>query len=376
MIQNFEDVAPSARLLSVALQSCLGLRQEVSAAAATAAGADAAPSAAAAAAAAMMAPIDAALPAIVDIAIDRLQGLKKRTLDPATGVVSERRGPHPPKSLREVLLRLVADALSYDAAATLNAIGAATGAGPDGVAKFFEVWITLLTATKAVEQKGTKSGDGGGGGGGASPQLENFKKLADKKSAVLGLAAALSAPPGSLPPAVEAGAAHVLAAAMGLLSAWKEQRAKREKESGGNGGGATRSSSMPGWGNSDSDDDEDEDQEEDAEAAVQRLAAAAAKRAEKVAAGGGGESDDDDDDSDDDYDGSWDSSDSDAGDDDEAESPLAGVDPRAVLLSSVTVARQIGRLAGIEHDLAMRGALEALAAEVGGGGAGEAPREA
>ena len=388
LIQDFEEVAPAARLLSIALQACCRLRQEIiaegsdasaaaagagaaAAAAAVAAGAGAAAAAAAAAAVAhSLAPLDASLPAIVNIAVDRLQGLKKRKVDPATGQVTERRGPQPPKRLREVLLRVVADALSYDAAATLNAIGLSTGAGAEGVAKFFEIWIMLATAKGGGKKKKKKNDQG--------VALENFKRAADKKSAVLGFAATLSAPPGSLPPAVEAGAGHVLSAALGLLSAWREQRARSEREEdelrgGGGGGGGGRK--MAGWGVGSSDDDDDddegaEDEEEgedgDADVYVRRLAAAAAKRAAKVAAGGE-DSDDDDDDSDDsDDDDGW-GSDSDDDYEDEADSPLLAVDPRAVLLASVNAARQLGRLAGIEHDAGMRGTLEALAAEVGGG---------
>ena len=390
LIHDFEEVAPAARLLSLALQSCCRLRQEAVAAGA-AAGGDTGAAAAAAAVAQSLAPIDAALPAIVNIAVDRLQGVRKRKLDPATGAITERRGPQPPKLLREVLLRVVADALSYDAGATLNAIGASTGAGAEGVSTFFEIWITLATATKSAEGKKKASSSGGGGGGGAvlAPALENFKKAADKKSAVLGLAATLSAPPGSLPPAVEAGAGHVLSAALGLLSAWREQRAESEKRSGGSGGGgggegAAARGGVPGWGGGSSDDDDeggggrgdddgddDDGDDGDSDAYVRRLAAAAAKRAAKVAAGGGGggdegENDDgSDDDDDSDYSG-W-GSDSDDDDEDEADSPLLAVDPRAMLLSSVNTARQLGRLVGIEHDSGMRAALEALAAEVGGG---------
>jgi hypothetical protein len=366
LVHDFEEVAPAARLLSVALQSCCRLRREGLAAGAQAGGAAGA-QAAAAAVAQSLAPIDAALPAIVNIAVDRLQGSRKRKLDRATGQVTERRGPPPPKLLREVLLRVVADALTYDAAAALRAIGAATGAGAEGCAKFFEVWITLATATKGDAGKKKSKGSSGDGGGAAAPAgpppaLENFRKAADKKSAVLGLAAALSAPPGSLPPAVEAGAGHVLSAALGLLSAWKEQRARSEE--GGGGGGRDEDGGMLGWEEgSSSDEDEGEgdgDEDGDADVYVRRLAAAAAMRAAKVAEGGEGS--DDDDESDD----GW-GSDSDADDEDEADSPLLLFDPRAALLSSVTAARQFGRLAGIEHDAGMRGALEALAAEVGGG---------
>ena len=301
-------------------------------------------------------------------ALDRAVGLALARLPTATG-----------STLRSRLVCVVAAALHADVGAALAALAArgATGA-------FFAGWVGMLGERRAGRRGGGGSGGGGGHAAAAAhpspppPALRHFKAAQDKRVCVLGLAAALAAPAGSVPPELEAGGPALLGAGLAVLEAWRAQadadaRAGGSDDDGGGRGGAF------GWGGSGSEEDSEEEgaggqqggggggggeaASDDDDSFLVRLARAAGRRS---AGGGGGGGDSDG--------SSWSDDDDDYSDgEDEVDTPATAVDPGAVLLRAVEAARVVApaRLAGVDG-----AALERAAAGVAAAARADAERAA
>jgi len=296
-------------------------------------------------------------------------GLAPGVADAAVGLALSRLPSASGSTLRSRLVCVVAAALHADAAGALASL-AARGA----TAAFFAGWVAM-----AGERKAGRRGGGAGAPGTPAPPLpplKHFKAAQDKRACVLGLAAALAAPPGSIPPELEAGGPALLGAALGLLEAWRAQ-ADAAGQSGSEDG-----DSEFGWGGRGGSGGEEEEEEEgvltagaadddddasggDDDAFLRRLARAAGRRS--GAAGGGGSGDE-----------SWSDDDEDWSDEeDEVDTPATALDPGAVLLEAVARARAgaPGRLAGAEA-AGLGPRLEAAAAGVAAAAAAAAAREA
>ena len=266
--------------------------------------------------------VDGAVGAIVGLALDALASRADAGDD-----------------LRDALIGAVAAAFHYSPGLALHAL-AARGAAD----AFLGGWVQRAGAVRKPR------------GGGAPPTPRHFRRGAAKTLCVLGLAAAAAAPPGALPPGLDADRTPLVAAALPQLTAW---RAKQAASAAAAAAGSTASSDGGAWSDpgSASDGDGDGDATADVGASdgsgsddgvsaayVRRLAAAAARRA-----GGGAGSEDDSEDED-----GWSDS------DDEAETPATRLDPGAALVRAAETARAAGRLAA---DAGLAAALTAAAAE-------------
>jgi importin-7 len=299
------------------------------------------------------------------------RGLPASALDRAVGLALARLPTASGSALRSRLVCVVAAALHADAGAALAALAARGATAP-----FFSGWVAMAAERKAGKR--VKGADAPAAPG----RLRHFKAAQDKRVCVLGLAAALAAPAGAVPPELEAGGGPaLLSAALSLLAAWRSQ-------TDGSGSGSDTDDDAArafGWGasgseaESDEEDsggacgkagDDDDDGDGDDDAFLRRLAARAGRRAP------GG---------DDSSDASWsDDDDGWSGGEEEVDTPATAVDPGAVLLEAVDRCRQAApaRLAGADGlaaDLAAaregvaaaaRTAAEKAAAKAAKGGGG------
>ncbi|KAJ8774330.1 hypothetical protein K2173_011579 [Erythroxylum novogranatense] len=235
-------------------------------------------------------------PKLIEVVFQNCKGQVDQWVEPYLRITVERLRSTEKSYLKCLLMKVIANALYYNAAltlSTLHKLGFAT--------ETFGLWFQMLQQCK---KNGTRS---------------NFKREHDKKVCCLGLTSLLSLPADQLPSeALE----PVFRATLDLLVAYKDQVAEAAKEE-----EAEDEDDMDGFQSDNEDDDGDgfdkemgddtEDGDEADSIKLQKLAAQAkAFRSH--------DDDDDDDDSDDDY-----------SDDEELQSPIDEVDPFIFFVDTV-----------------------------------------
>ncbi|XP_026419105.1 importin beta-like SAD2 [Papaver somniferum] len=236
-------------------------------------------------------------PKLIQVVFQNCKGQVDHWVEPYLTITLERLRRTEKPYLKCLLMKVIADALYYNAPLTLSVLhklGVAT--------EVFNLWFQML---QEVKKSGMKA---------------NFKREHDKKVCCLGLTSLLALPGDQLP--VEA-FARVFTATLDLLVAYKDQVAEAAKEE----ENADDDDMEGGFQTDDDEEDEDgsdrdmgveaEDGDEADSLKLQKLAAQA--RSFRPA-------DEDDEDSDDDY-----------SDDEELQSPIDDVDPFIFFVDTVKV---------------------------------------
>ncbi|XP_026389097.1 importin beta-like SAD2 [Papaver somniferum] len=236
-------------------------------------------------------------PKLIEVVFQNCKGQVDHWVEPYLTITLERLRRTEKPYLKCLLMKVIADALYYNAPLTLSVLhklGVAT--------EVFNLWFQML---QEVKKSGMKA---------------NFKREHDKKVCCLGLTSLLALPGDQLP--VEA-FARVFTATLDLLVAYKDQVAEAAKEE----ENADDDDMEGGFQTDDDEEDEDgsdrdmgveaEDGDEADSLKLQKLAAQA--RSFRPA-------DEDDEDSDDDY-----------SDDEELQSPIDDVDPFIFFVDTVKV---------------------------------------
>ncbi|GLJ28027.1 hypothetical protein SUGI_0550340 [Cryptomeria japonica] len=240
-------------------------------------------------------------PKLIEAVLQNCKGQVDEWVEPYLKITIERLWRTEKKYLKDLLMEVIANALYYNPALTLDILqklGVTT--------QVFNLWFQML-------QEAKKSG-----------QKANFKREHDKKVCILGLTSLLSLPPGMIP---EESLGRIFTAILDLLVAYKEQVAEAAKNN------EDEDDDMDGWKTEDDEEEDDSDKEmgvetEDGdEANSQRLQKLAAQ-----AKAFQSHTDDEDDVSDDDF-----------SDDEEFQSPIDNVDA-FVFFSDIMKAMKVSDL--------------------------------
>ncbi|KAL2329682.1 hypothetical protein Fmac_017263 [Flemingia macrophylla] len=235
-------------------------------------------------------------PKLIEVVFQNCRGQVDHWVEPYLRITVERLRHTEKSYVKCLFMQVIADALYYNAALTLNILQKL------GVAsEIFHLWFQLLQQVK-------KSG-----------MRANFKREHEKKVCCLGLTSLLALPADQLPGEA---LGRVFRANLDLLVAYKDQAAEAAKEE-----EAEDDDDMDGFQTDDEDDDGsgfdkemgvDADDGDDADTITLRKLAEQAKSFRP--------NDDDDDDSDDDY-----------SDDEELQSPIDEVDPFVFFVDTIKV---------------------------------------
>uniref|UniRef100_A0A7R9YU85 Importin N-terminal domain-containing protein n=1 Tax=Chlamydomonas euryale TaxID=1486919 RepID=A0A7R9YU85_9CHLO len=261
-------------------------------------------------------------PKLLEIVLQACRGQVDACVGPYLQLVLAKLPSTESRSLKDMLVLVVANALYYNAPLAMAMLSQQGAVG-----QFFTAWFGLIFVSR-------KSGKPG-----------HFRRMHDKKVCVLGLVSVLATPDEQLPPEIQAGMPQIMAGLLRLLTALKAQKEETDALAGEGDG-------EPAWPEDDDDGDDDDDNDDGDEAARDAYMARLAKMA-ATKAGDGGDDDNDDDDGDEEW-----------TDDEEVEMPIDPVDPWVLFvdqlsaLSAANPVRHQALLAGL--DAGAVGALQAV----------------
>lgn len=230
----------------------------------------------------------ACAPRLMGVILQHCRGRVNDCVGPYLSLALRRLAPGvESQDLGDGLMCVLGDALYYDAALTLGALGAQGALG-----QALQALHTTIFANR-------KSG-----------KMKHYSSPREKKVLILGLVSLLALPDAQLPPEVKPGMPQVTSAVLRLLLALKQQQEEHRAHGGSDGEG--------GSGNESDLEDESEEELGDSDDEVDE---AYLKRLQRMAAKRAGDDEDDDED-DDDYDEYWSED-----EEDEVSSPIDAVDP-------------------------------------------------
>ncbi|MCO5557894.1 hypothetical protein L7F22_011466 [Adiantum nelumboides] len=146
-------------------------------------------------------------PKLIEVVLQNCKGRIDEWIEPYIRITVDRLRRTQKNYLKDLLIGVVANALYYNAALTLNVLQK-LGA----TAEIFQLWLQLIYKTK-------KSG-----------KALHFRREHDKKVCVLGLASLLLLPVEALPQELRLGFDQVFKVVLKLLVAYKEQKAESARK--------------------------------------------------------------------------------------------------------------------------------------------------